>query len=218
MINEPRFLAGLDLGKRQDYTALAILERRRRVSGWDPVYFCQKVEWDMCVRRLVRFPLGTSYRDLVNLIEHELRSPQLGFETPLVLDATGVGEVMYDLLRGSIQHLVPVTITSTGSATLHNGRHHVPKEQLAQVLSVLLEGEKLHCVRRLPLAQTLYDEFRNFEVKVRPNGRESFGAFKDGTHDDLVMSVALACWYARKLWPDSFTPRSPPRPTHILCV
>jgi hypothetical protein len=62
----------------------------------------------------------------------------------MVLDATGVGEVMYDLLRGSIQHLVPVTITSSGSATLHNGRHHVPKEQLAQVLSVVLEGEKPH--------------------------------------------------------------------------
>ncbi|MFN0169239.1 MAG: hypothetical protein ACKV22_22675 [Bryobacteraceae bacterium] len=30
--------------------------------------------------------------------------------------------------------------------------------------------------------------------------------------------TALACWYARKFWPDSFTPRSPPRPAHILCV
>ncbi len=52
MIHEPRFLAGLDLGKRQDYTALAILERRRRGAGWDPVYFCQKIDWDLCVRRL----------------------------------------------------------------------------------------------------------------------------------------------------------------------
>ncbi|MFN0171361.1 MAG: hypothetical protein ACKV22_33515 [Bryobacteraceae bacterium] len=42
------------------------------------------------------------------------------------------------------------------------------------------------------MAQALYDEFRSFEVKVRPNGRESFGAFKDGTHDDLVMPVVLA--------------------------
>ncbi|MFN0170108.1 MAG: hypothetical protein ACKV22_27115 [Bryobacteraceae bacterium] len=74
------------------------------------------------------------------------------------------------------------------------------------MLSILLEREKLHCVWRLLFAQALYNEFRNFKVKVRPNGRWSLGGFRDGTHDDLVMSVALACWYARKLWPDSFTP------------
>ncbi len=28
-----------------------------------------------------------------------------------------------------------------------------------------------------------------------------FGAWREGTHDDLVLSVALACWGARKLYP-----------------
>ena len=36
-------------------------------------------------------------------------------------------------------------------------------------------------------------------VKVSASGHESFAAWREGTHDDLVLAVALACWRAR--WP-----------------
>jgi hypothetical protein len=36
------------------------------------------------------------------------------------------------------------------------------------------------------------------EVRVGAQGRESYGAWREGTHDDLVLAVALACWGLRK--------------------
>ena len=84
-MNIPRFFAGLDIGKQHDHSALAVLELRTRKAGFDPVYWVPIIEWDLRVRRLTRFPLGTSYRDLVDSVEREMRTPEFGVDTPLVV-------------------------------------------------------------------------------------------------------------------------------------
>jgi hypothetical protein len=45
-------------------------------------------------------------------------------------------------------------------------------------------------------------ELQGLRVKVNSAGRESFSAWRDGEHDDLVLAVALAGWRAqnRKFW------------------
>jgi hypothetical protein len=48
----------------------------------------------------------------------------------------------------------------------------------------------------------LVAEMAAMRVKVGCNGREQYGAWREGTHDDLVFAVALACWAARKLYPN----------------
>ncbi|MFN0167840.1 MAG: hypothetical protein ACKV22_15540, partial [Bryobacteraceae bacterium] len=58
-------------------------------------------------------------------------------DTPLVIDASGVGEVMVDLFKGSAFPVVPVTITGGDRASLANGRWHVPRRLLAETLAVL---------------------------------------------------------------------------------
>ncbi len=45
----------------------------------------------------------------------ELRHPELGIPTPLIVDATGPGEVFLDFLRGSAILLMPVNITAAGA-------------------------------------------------------------------------------------------------------
>ena len=39
------------------------------------------------------------------------------------------------------------------------------------------------------------------QVKVTGEGREQYGAWRAGTHDDLVFAVALACWGAEEVFP-----------------
>ena len=39
------------------------------------------------------------------------------------------------------------------------------------------------------------------EVKVSAAGNEQYAAWREGTHDDLVFAVALACWALRKRYP-----------------
>lgn len=208
MINPPSFYCGLDLGKLQDYTAFVVIEHRRSYLGRNAVTFQHMYDWDLRVRRLHRFPLGTSYRDLIGFLEREMSHPALPRDTPLVVDASGVGEVMVDLFKGSAFPVVPVTITGGDRASQSNGRWHVPRRLLAETLAVLIEQEKLGVVADLPYAPTLLEELASFDAEIRPTARPAFRPRGEQRHDDLVMALALACWYFRKLNPPATSPQN----------
>jgi hypothetical protein len=44
----------------------------------------------------------------------------------------------------------------------------------------------------------LVRELQNFRVKLTVAAHETFGAWREGDHDDLVLAVALACWLAER--------------------
>ncbi len=35
---------------------------------------------------------------------------------------------------------------------------------------------------------------QNFKVKITTSANETFGAWREGQHDDMVLSVAMAAW------------------------
>jgi phage terminase large subunit-like protein len=54
------FFVGLDLGQKQDFSAVAVVERSEREKAWlSPEFQCIRV------RYLERIPLGTPYVQLV---------------------------------------------------------------------------------------------------------------------------------------------------------
>jgi hypothetical protein len=38
-------------------------------------------------------------------------------------------------------------------------------------------------------------------VRTTPSGREQFGAWREGEHDDLVLAVAPASWGGKQFYP-----------------
>jgi hypothetical protein len=46
----------------------------------------------------------------------------------------------------------------------------------------------------MPLAEVLSKEFLNFRVKITIAGNETFEAWRERDHDDLVFAVAFAAW------------------------
>ena len=52
-------------------------------------------------------------------------------------------------------------------------------------------------------ADALVAELNDFRVKITAAANETFAAADERRHDDLVLSVALACWYAvrQPRWP-----------------
>jgi hypothetical protein len=62
--------------------------------------------------------------------------------------------------------------------------------------------------RRPPIANALPDvaiqarEMETFRVKVTAAANETFGAWREGQHDDLVLAVALAAWMGERLLPE----------------
>jgi hypothetical protein len=193
------YYVGLDLGQAVDFTALAVLERPPG-TGLEPTY---------SLRHLRRYPLGTPYTDVVPAVVRLVGSPPLKEHVTLVVDQTGVGRAVVDLLRREADcRLVPVTITAGHQVTVaEDGSRHVPKKELVTGLQLLLQSRRLKIASSLPDADILVRELANFRVKITAAANETFGAWREGQHDDLVLAAALAAWLAEREppWgPDAF--------------
>jgi hypothetical protein len=149
-----------------------------------------------------------------------MNSPPLCPHHPvLIVDATGVGDAVYQAIwEQMVKEKCPgasagVVITAGSAVTQDQsapGRWRIAKRQLASVLQVLLGNRRLLVAEALPEARTLKDELGKFTVKITDSLNESFEAWRENDHDDLVLAVALAAWAAETL--DVFQPPPPPHP------
>lgn len=197
MVNK-EFFIGLDLGQASDYTALIIIQRL--IEAGESVYH---------VRRLERIR-GEPYPDIAKKVLAVQKAPALAGKADLIVDSTGVGAPVVDLLRES--RLDPIAISIHGGATVsREGRDwKVPKRDLVGVLQVLLQSGRLKVSNKLKLGPVLQAEMLNFRVKINPvTAHDSYSAWRDNEHDDLVLSAALAAWWAERqpkpVGPLSFT-------------
>ena len=187
-----KFFIGLDLGQASDYTAMAVLERLVHPG---------KVEAQYHVRHLERVR-NVPYPDIVDKTLATMRSPALAGTSALVVDQTGVGAPVVDLFRRAHARLIAVSIHGGDSETRDGKTWRVPKRNLAGVLQVLFQSGRLKISKKLPLAGTLQAELMNFKVKIDPvTAHDSYSAWREADHDDLVLAVALACWYAETAAP-----------------
>ena len=184
-----RFVVGVDLGQAQDYTAIAVLEVLQH--GEEEGYH---------LRHLERPRLGTSYPDIVQrLLALLATSPLIGC-CEMVLDATGVGAPVVDLLRQAGLSLTAVTITGADAATRgEGGGWRVPKRDLVSTLQVALQQGRFKVADGLALGDVFVRELLAFRVKINiATSHDSYEAWREGDHDDLVLAVALALWQARQ--------------------
>lgn len=152
----------------------------------------------LAVPHLERIPLGTSYPAIVERVAQVLATPPLHpATTALVVDATGVGAPVVDLFRQAGLRPVPITITAgtTPSHDPEDGSHRVPKRDLVSTVAVLLERRRLKIAEQLAEAALLTRELQAFKRRVSPAASDSYGSWREKDHDDLVLALALACWY-----------------------
>jgi hypothetical protein len=195
---------GLDLGQAADYSALCVVQRRRDpavATRDDPSPLPPPPEYH--VRHLQRWRLQTPYPDIVRDVVQLMGNPVLGPPglANLIVDATGVGPPVVDLLlaAGLGKQLVACTITAGNQVSMPApGEVHAPKRDLVSALSVLLQTQRLKIAPALPEAATLTRELESFQVRISAAGRDTYGAWREGAHDDLVLAVALAVWAGEK--------------------
>lgn len=192
---ESVFYCGLDLGQAKDYTAWSVIER---TPGVFPQYH---------IRSLRRFDIGTSYPAIVSRVRAAIDNPTI-YPNLLLIDNTGVGRAISDLFRQKGMHFYPITITGGGKSNTDGRSVNVPKRDLVSTIQVLLQTKRLKIPTQLSESKNLLEEMKNFQVKISSSGHDSYGAWREGTHDDLLLSVALACWAAEKktlpkglIWP-----------------
>ena len=140
---------------------------------------------------LSRLPLKTPYPGVVEAIRRIVgRLPR---DTDLVVDFTGVGRGIFDLL---VDHgLNPTGVTMTGGIEVHrNGSiSSVPKSTLVSKLVAKVHSGELVVHGDLADWPALKRELLNFRSGVTPAGQETWNA-RSGEHDDLVIATALCVW------------------------
>jgi hypothetical protein len=213
---ELRYFVGLDLGQSQDFSAISVLQQ-----DWD---FLEKA-YLYQLRYLERAPLGTRYSSrhpdedsVTRRVKKILLSDNLNgskekkiprpIEPPfLVLDHTGVGGPISELFEerrligsppGPRYKLIKINITGGRRPSRAIGGYNVPKRDVVFSLLRVVQQGRLKISGQLPLAHTFQDELQNFKVKISDEGKDTYGAWREGQHDDLVLSVAIASWFAEK--------------------
>lgn len=203
-----QFIMGVDLGLTQDYTAIAIAERTTIETGkslqtWERGEYYDKAETANLyqVRHLERPALRTSYPDVVARCGDLLRHPSLTKQCTLVVDATGVGRPVMQLLEA--ERLAPVGVVITGghdeTQDKEDGSWRVPKKAIVSMLSVVFAEGRIKISAELEHARTLVSELDNFKAKANTATRTtSFEAWREGDHDDLVLALGLVIWYGER--------------------
>jgi hypothetical protein len=204
----PSHVLGLDLGQSQDPSALAsTLREPVRDPAVGPREFRRYT-----VDGLRRWELNTPYpavvEDVCKLSEH----PSLS-GCPLVVDATGVGKAVVDMFRlakreGRLRcHIVAASIIgmhAVGGSVARSGPSPtggwtVVKKDLVGVMQTIVQYDRLTIDPRLPLAPVLGRELQAFRVKTKVGtGNETFEAWREREHDDIVFAVALACYWGER--------------------
>lgn len=188
-------VVGLDLGQKHDFSAIAVVERREAMSA-----YTRSVEFTgLAVRHVERVQLGTPYPMVVERVRRILGQLAMRGPQSLVVDATGVGTPVVDMLRGAGLgcEIVPVTITNGERESQAGQGWNVPKRDLMAGLQVLLESGELKIAGKMKHRASLVRELVDVQM-TRAGMGMSIGADRAGQHDDLAIAVALAVWKGKQ--------------------
>ncbi len=180
------------MGQRRDSSAIAVVER-----VWEPASTQEFMrtgrdgQWWFRVRMLERMRLGTPYPDVVRRVRDIAGLPLIALGRTVVVDGTGVGAPVVDLMRraGMGCSVIPILITGGGrpGVGLRGGYESVPRSELLTGMQVLVQQGRLKVGARHQEAQALRQEMLGLQLAGK--GTEA--------HDDLAIAVALALWKAR---------------------
>lgn len=202
-----KYILGLDLGQANDPTGLVILERsqswtmdtvpveekdRYVITKWrerekvsDPIYKARHVE---------RLKLGTPYPEVVDYVKTLINREEIGGNYGLVIDMTGVGRPVFDIAKKAGLDAVGVTITGGDTVSWQSSRTaRVSKRILVGTVTAVMQTGRLRLAKDMDGVDALQKELLDFRVKVTDSANDIYSA-REGAHDDLVLSLALALW------------------------
>ena len=196
-----RYLLGVCFGQTQNYTAIAAVKHFVHHETKEARYEIVSLE---------RAPLGTSYSKIVDYIVSMLKAPEFSglslngtqrARPELVVDVTGTGSPIVGLLkdRGAREHahLVSCVITSGSTLTMVGAGYGVPVKDLVSTLQTLFQDGRIKVAEDLKLGSVLVKELLNFKAKPNTNAAsDTYEAWREKDHDDLVFAVALPIWWA----------------------
>ncbi len=188
------YFLGYDPASLSDWSALAVIGMEMDSTTGDRKHSLTHLE---------RFAMGTPYPTQIERVKQLALELQAMGETWLVVDSTGLGRPITDYLKESgfpKRSILPVTI-SGGNTIGHDGHGYtLPKRDLVSNAVVLLQTGRLKIAANLPLLSEMVKEMLSFKIKVNTKtGHDSYEAWRESDHDDLVLGTCLGLWFAENV-------------------
>lgn len=203
---------GADIGQQRDPTALCVAEIGQRPTGRvfhdvdrerHMITGCTgrciaETEATYTIRFLERLPLGTPYPAVavrLGAVVTSVLARAAEVRAHLYLDATGVGRPVADLVTTEVRgrcRFTPVTFVHGHRCARDDdsGELRLGKAYLVSRLQVLLSSGRI-TLPKTDEAQALARELQDYEIRIDDDANDRYGAFKVGTHDDLVTALGL---------------------------
>ena len=193
----PHAYMGQDLGERVDPSALAIAEYVSAPTStvdpatWEPLFRCS-----LALRHMESPPLGTEYPDVAARARQVAQHPRIAGRCTLVVDANGAGAGAMSLFKKPEFPAPLIAMIATGGqeARATEGGYNVPKPMLLDRLEYLLRTKKLR-IAVAPWTEPLIRELTMIKRELQPSG---YVTYSSPIHDDMVMALAMAAWWAWK--------------------
>lgn len=188
-----RYWLGVDFGQANDWTALTVMEQ-----AGDELH----------IPYLTRPPLRTSYEKIAaGVVDRLCRLEPVGAfgergAIGLVVDATGVGRAVVDMLSRELSQrrdvprvaFWPVVVTG-GNAVSRTGAYiSVPKRNLITAGVAALQTGRLKIGASVENRDVLMQELRDYRLKINVKGHDQYEPWREGAHDDMLFSMCLAAW------------------------
>ena len=185
-LQKNEYFLGLDLGRKQDHSALVIVERSLQAMNTRYIDAYTKWESFLSVRYAKQWKLGTAYGEVAKEVGAIFKKVEALGRSVLVFDQTGVGDAVFEMIR---EHL-------RGSSVEGVVITQELKRDMYAAVETNLEQGKLRIPEDCYSSRELKQELLSVEIRRIGFGYK-FGAFEKDSHDDLVMALALACWRER---------------------
>ncbi len=204
-----RFCLSVDLGSEQDYTALSLIKRVEKIQDKNLPYYNSRpirdepvmVVSELHLIRMEKIPLKTEYPVIVRGIKAIINDPEYVGNIALIVDRTGVGLPVMQMMYQAGLAPIGITIHGGDRVTVSKDHYGVPKRELAMALLTASQmGRfKVPPPSKMPIIKEFEKELQGFIMHIdKKTGHDTYEAWAERIHDDLVISAAMGVWWMDK--------------------
>lgn len=197
---EPKrdFLVGLSVGQGAQSSGVAVVERLAAAPEQSRRYACRYL------RRWL--PPDTAYPALVSNLTEMFSDPLLNRNDLVVEAGPGIKAVVAFLRKNRLRAWIrPVEIRANAEDTHVEGVWRIAKASVIETTRQILQEDRLifddqmppEVLKSTPSAQTIYQALLTYPYNKTPAVNDAF-ASREGADDDLILAVALPCWFAER--------------------
>ena len=211
------YLVSVDIAKKRDYTAILTFQHAHEIlDGVEALGIPDRIGTFLVVRKIERFH-NLPYQEISDAIEYTMGNIEINNNADLLIDGTGVGAAVVDLVNA--RGLAPIPIIFTGGQAVREvyldmgttwgqggalnrvrplKEIHVPKLDLVDAGRLMVEQKRIKCSKSIQWADKFRQELIAFRGKVNEAGKVRFEAEGESDHDDMLVCLLMAAWFTQR--------------------